>query len=116
MAKIRLSTFILETGGKRRWEARLLPATSERSINLHERQLRAEAAALQAWMNPRGGRIPELPVCLDKRLDLARRELEALFAQGGERFERLPNELKPQIFVGDYSTDERLNRFLRHGA
>jgi hypothetical protein len=66
-------------------------------------------------MNPRGGRIPQLPVCLDERLDLARRELEPLFAQGRERFEGLPNELKPQIFVSDYSTDEQLNRFLRHG-
>jgi hypothetical protein len=66
-------------------------------------------------MNPRGGRIPKLPVCLDKRLDLTRRELEALFAQVGERFEGLPNEPKAQLFVGDYSTDEQLNCFLRHG-
>jgi hypothetical protein len=78
--------------------------------------LRAEAAALQAGMNPLGGCIPELPVCLDKGLDFTRREFEALFAQGGERFERLPNESKTQLFVGDYSTDQRLNRFLRHGA
>jgi hypothetical protein len=67
-------------------------------------------------MNPLGGCIPELPVCLDKRFDLTRRELEALFAQRGERFEGLPNESKTQLFVSNYSTDERLNRFLRHGV
>ena len=42
-------------------------------------------------------------------------ELEPLFAQGGKRFERLPNEPEAQLFVGDYSADEQLNGFLRHG-
>jgi hypothetical protein len=66
-------------------------------------------------MDARGCRLPQLPIGVDERLDLTRGEVEALFAQGGERFEGLQNEPGAQLFVGDYLTDQRLNCFLRHG-
>ena len=67
-------------------------------------------------MDPRGGRIPELPVGIDERVDFSGRQLETSFAQGRKRFTRLFDELQPQFFVCDDLTDEQLNRFLRHGA
>jgi hypothetical protein len=82
---------------------------------IRPRPLRADAAALQARVNPSGSRIPQLLVRLDERLDFTRREVDTLLSQRGERFEGLPNEPKAQLFVGDDLTDERLNCFLRHG-
>jgi hypothetical protein len=67
-------------------------------------------------MDPRGGRIPELSVGIDERVDFSGRQLEASFAQGCQRFTRLLDELQPQFFIRDDLTDEQLNRFLRHGA
>jgi hypothetical protein len=80
-----------------------------------DRLLGVEATTLQTWMNPCGCGIPQLAIGLEERLDLTRREVDALIAQSGERFQRLPDEPKAQFFVGDDLTDEQLNRFLRHG-
>jgi hypothetical protein len=77
--------------------------------------LGVEATTLQTWMNPCGCGIPQLPVGLDECLDLDRREVDALIAQSAECLERLSDEPKAQLFVGDYLADEQLNRFLRHG-
>jgi hypothetical protein len=66
-------------------------------------------------MKARRGPFPQRRVGHHKSLDLARRQLESPIAEIGERGERLPHELEPQLFVREQLTDEQLNRPLGHG-
>jgi hypothetical protein len=74
----------------------------------------SEGAALQRRVDALGGCLPERPVCLEERLDFALRQFESLIPQSDQRFERLPHEPRPQLFVREQLADEPLNGSLGH--
>src|SRR3954463_2083542 len=67
-------------------------------------------------MDTCGDGIPQVLVDLDERIELARRELDALVTQRGQRLAWVVDELASQFFVGEDPADEQLYGFLRHDA
>ena len=57
---------------------------------------------------------PEGTVSSSERFDLSQRQLDSLIAQLVQSSERIDQEFKTILLVGDQATDNRLDRFLRH--
>jgi hypothetical protein len=58
---------------------------------------------------------PERAIGSYERCDLSARQLDPLIAQSVQGSERITEEPQTILFVGDESTDEQLDRLLRHG-